>query len=168
MAGTWDCGKVHKREVSCIPLATKASTPLHNEQSGELKPSVLQLMDTHIQSAFAGRVQLRRSSATYNCAGMVFGSRRTWIDIDQTELILSEDGYHKLSGRGMLQKGDVVVYLDGQEAPAHVGVVYRIESPVTDRVIYVLSKWADKGEYIHLIDDVPATCGRAAQYWTER
>src|SRR5438552_4240440 len=54
---------------------------------------------------------IRSVTAVYNCVGMVFGVRRTWIDPDQIPMILEDDGYRHLPGLWDLARiGDVVIY----------------------------------------------------------
>jgi hypothetical protein len=85
----------------------------------------------------------------YNCVGMIFASRRAWIEIDHIYRLLREDGYRKIP-RGKIVEGDVVLYKYGGD-PAHVGVIMFIDRGLTN--IKVMSKWGEDAEFIHFIED---------------
>jgi hypothetical protein len=114
------------------------------------------------------RAQLRSWSELYNCMGLVFGSRRTHIDIVSLRFILKEDGYRRLSGPDEANLGDVVVYADS--VPRHVGIVARIDVNLARglRELFVISKWGEDGEYLHEVKDVPELYGSPIEYWTDR
>src|SRR5262245_49345096 len=58
------------------------------------------------------------SAHPYNCVGMIFSSRRAWIDILHIYQLLSEDGYREIKYDDV-ERGDVMVYeLDGE--PSHI------------------------------------------------
>lgn len=102
----------------------------------------------------------------YNCVGMIFSSRRAWIEIDHLHDILCKDGYAKISKEN-LDVGDVVVHT--RVKPEHVGLVTyvpRLESD--DKRIRVLSKWGADGEIEHFIDVVPEGFGKPSEYWSEK
>lgn len=111
---------------------------------------------------------LRSITAVYNCLGLPFAARRTCIEPDHTQMILTEDGYTKLPGADHAQIGDIVVYRHDSE-DAHVGVLIRIEDPLLmHRKLFVLSKWGAFGEYTHPIDAVPPLFGQPHEFWTDR
>lgn len=103
------------------------------------------------------------SSALYNCGGLVFGSRRVWIEPEEFLRILEDDGYELITDSP--SPGDIVLYgtsLD-PEGIAHVGVVHHApvaSSPQADHEILVRSKWGDAGEYVHEMRDVPEQFGQ--------
>ncbi len=111
-------------------------------------------------------------SATYNCMGMVFANRRTWIDTDHLQLILQEDNYRQTNVED-LQPGDVVVYRDELGYVKHVGLVSSIEVDLAnltedERKVTVLSQWGADGEYFHPVDEVNKLLGNPTEYWTDR
>jgi hypothetical protein len=112
----------------------------------------------------------RSASAGYNCAGMVFGARRTCIDADLVRWILHEDGYRMLPTADAAGQGDLVVYTQAAGTVTHVGVIVevRASSLASSVQIRVLSQWGRDGEYLHLLDDVPACYGRGREFWTDR
>ena len=151
-----------------IPLATRAGRRIDNERRMEHLPARLRAAAHMITSQCHG-AQPRTLSAQYNCMGMVFASRRVWVDITLIRRILEEDEYSRLAGPEALQVGDLVVYQrDG--ADAHVGMVIGSEviMPSGEPVVTVLSQFGADGEYLHPIEQVPFLCGRPSEFWTDR
>jgi len=115
------------------------------------------------------RAKLRSATSVYNCMGLVFGSRRTWIFPDQLTKILTDDEYKKLSGPEEVEIGDVVIYHDEEGRPNHIGVVTdKSFNAQLNPIITVTSQWGAAGEYIHPVDGAPEFYGRRVEYWTDR
>ena len=93
-------------------------------------------------------------NGVYNCAGLVWASRRTCIhDTEAYELILKEDDYRLLPEGERPRIGDLIVYRrkDNREI-LHVGSVAR----VAGWAVKVLSKLGPTaGEAFHDVSDVP-------------
>lgn len=157
------------RDPQAIPLATKLGTHITNERRRELAPDSLRA-SAELWASERPAARLRSISATYNCVGMVFASRRTWVDTDELEKILQEDGYHRVSGLDEIDTGDVLIYRGAKGEIGHIGVVLSSEPVVgtASWMVTVLSKWGAEGEYIHAPDHVPHFCGRPSEYWSER
>lgn len=113
--------------------------------------------------------ELRSITATYNCMGQVFASRRTYIDVEEVRRVLAEDGYSRLNSLADVEVGDVVVYCKNG-IPEHVGTIaYFTYTPLGHREVKVISKWGAEGEYIHSLRDVPLDlCGEPTEYWSDR
>lgn len=91
------------------------------------------------------------ASASYNCHGLTFASRRTGIaDAGVVRAILQEDDYIKVD-RSNLKVGDTVIYIDADGDITHSGIV--VEVP--DFGAKVLSKWGECHEVIHAMGDCP-------------
>ena len=107
------------------------------------------------------------SAHLYDCVGMVFANRRTWIDVQHLGAILSNDGYYRVQLEE-LTAGDVVVY-SRDNSYEHVGVVACVH-PSLGKIpnIRVLSKWGKDGEVEHGLMDVPFYLGEPTEYWSER
>ena len=90
--------------------------------------------------------------ASFNCHGLTFGARRTWIDGSiQIRKILEDDDYVQIPLQQVLP-GDIAIYTkDGQIE--HSGIVVeqweRLKQPK------ILSKWANLHEVIHNPLDCP-------------
>jgi hypothetical protein len=108
------------------------------------------------------------SGYPYSCVGMLFASRRAFVEIDHIYEILHHDGYRQLL-RNDVMRGDIVLYKNGAK-PSHVGLIIQAEllQHSTHLDILVLSKWGKDAEFIHRIEDVPDIYGQASEYWTER
>lgn len=156
----------YERDRRSIPLATKRGRHIPNVQRRERAPDSL-------RAAIAewGRLRpdaiFRTISNCYNCAGMAFAVRRTWIDTEHLGQIYEEDGY-RTSRVGEL--GDIVVYRDQKGDIQHVAIVIAVEIDLAtgNRSLMVLSKWGGDGEYVHPIDHVPESFGRVTEFWTDR
>ena len=113
--------------------------------------------------------KVRSLSSVYNCMGMVFASRRTWVDPEDLQTILEDDDYRQVD-RSELNPGDIVVYRNDRDEVTHVGIVYEVNvnpREVTWEVV-VLSQWGGDGEYFHLDEDVHQDLGKPTEYWTDR
>ena len=112
----------------------------------------------------------RSLSSMYNCMGMVFATRRTWVEPENLRMILEDDGYRKVLNESELQAGDVVVYRDDYGEVSHVGIVTEVRPNLAEatREVFVLSQWGQDGEYFHRADDVNPQLGKPSEYWTER
>ena len=80
-----------------IPLATREGNYIPNERAPERSPLELQA-SMRIWAGERPDAIFRSISATYNCIGMTFASRRTWVETEHVDMILREDGYRPLSG----------------------------------------------------------------------
>lgn len=115
------------------------------------------------------RRRLRSRSSEYNCVGLVFASRRTWVDTDEVARILVEDGYTRIP-LFEAEPGDVVVYRDSHGELVHVAVLHSRE-PNLERAtvaLNVLSQWGSDGEYFHEAGDVFERLGQPTEAWTDR
>ena len=102
--------------------------------------------------------------------GLLFASRRTWIDPESLGMILAEDEYRQLGGLHEAYVGDIVVYRDSEGDVAHVAVIIELE-PVIQTAswkVTVISKWGADGEYVHPLDELPDRLGSATEYWADR
>ena len=152
-----------------LSLATRKGNQIPNEQqpqasSREMQNAQSDILDRH------PRAHARSLSSIYNCMGMVFASRRTWIEPENLEMILIEDEYRQVNDLAQLERGDVVVYRDSQGDVSHVGIVAEpgLYTPDGKRQVLILSQWGQAGEYVHLVDDVSPWLGTPVEYWTDR
>jgi len=114
--------------------------------------------------------RVRSLSSVYNCMGMVFASRRTWIDPEHLYMILEDDDYRRVLHEGELVRGDLVIYRDEEGHVTHVGLVAEVRTNLREArwEVIVLSQWGEVGEYFHHIDDVEPNLGKPTEYWTDR
>lgn len=107
------------------------------------------------------------SDHMYNCVGMIFASRRAWIETEHLYELLRQDGYNKVHEREIVP-GDLVVYTNN-EVPTHVGLIMttlRGSSNLEDWII--LSKWGKEAEILHAVEVVPELYGKPTEFWSER
>jgi len=165
-------GRGGPSDIRSIPLATKLRTHIENEIP-EVEPApetVREMIAMFAQSHPLAKI--RSVTSMYNCMGMVFAARRTYINMDRLGLILREDGYERVAHENDVQIGDVVVYGDADN-PKHVGVVVAVDVQLEGsdnriRRLTVMSKWGEHPEYFHPLDQVPERYGRPIAFWTDR
>lgn len=114
------------------------------------------------------------SVGIYNCAGHVWGSRRTSIYDDSAyRLIISDDDYQKISVIDV-RPGDIVLYFDEEHREIyHVGMVVQLRDLIVGgntKVPWVLSKLGDSmGEVIHSAYDIHLpNYSPEPEFWSER
>src|SRR5262249_13330028 len=100
---------------------------------------------------FSGNHQLkmRSLSSEYNCLGLVFASRRTWVDEEMLHAILNDDGFRPIE-QANVKPGDLLVYEKDAEF-SHIGMVISHE-PIVEPAGWdtlILSQWGHDGEYLH-------------------
>lgn len=107
------------------------------------------------------------SDYMYNCVGMIFASRRAWIETNHLYELLRQDGYHKVTERDIV-RGDLVVYTN-DEVPTHVGLIMSIrrDGSHLDNLT-VLSKWGKDAEILHAVNVIPEMYGKPTEFWSER
>jgi hypothetical protein len=148
----------------------KAVATIPNELRMERPVAALRAAVDLIRELFP-EAKLRSITGTYNCAGLVIASRRTWVDPEHLVKILQDDGYRQLRGPEDAEAGDVVVYHDSDGEPCHVGIVMTknlIVAGESRDLLTVLSKWGADEEYVHDLTKLPLLLGRPVQYWTDR
>lgn len=151
-----------------LPLATRKGRQIPNDRRMEQPPARLRAA----KEMFERRPTVRARSLTgvYNCMGMVFASRRTWVEPEELQMVLEDDEYLRLAGPDQAVPGDVVVYRDAQGEVAHVGLVAQVITNLREGTqnIGVQSQWGADGEYFHRADDVSPLLGTPTEYWSDR
>jgi hypothetical protein len=165
-------GEGSEQDRKAIKLATKRGRWIKNVRRREMPPEQLRAAVEVVRGKFSA-LTLRSISATYNCYGMVFASRRTCI-VDGNEIlnILSDDEYLKVTDRRRVNVGDVVIY---RSAPAgeitHAGIVIEKRpraSAGADATFMILSQWGASGEWIHHEETVLPQLGSGREFYSER
>jgi uncharacterized protein YijF (DUF1287 family) len=96
---------------------------------------------------------------TFNCHGLTFGSRRTWIDRPaDIQKILDDDDYVEVDIKNV-KPGDIAIYRKNGEID-HSGIVVDF---VQNRP-RILSKWAFLHEVVHFPWDCPYNEGQVTYY----
>ena len=160
-----------------IAVQTTKGTNINNY----VAPDVGQLDINFYHGAILGKhpdwIHRKDATGTYNCAGMVWASRRTCLyRPEDWEIILHDDGYRLVATTEDAHIGDVVVYRSTADREIiHVARVCGRERVAfrgsTIAILYALSKWDNKcGEDVHKVDDVNLSGGTAyaIEIWTDR
>jgi hypothetical protein len=158
-----------------IVVQTNAGSPIRNY----VAPLVSQQDINFYHGALIGShprwANRKGAVGTYNCAGMVWASRRTSLTHPEDwERVLHEDGYRRLPTQSEAEIGDVVVYRSTEDQEIlHVARVCQRDALATGGtpIFRALSKWDQKsGEDIHSLDDVHLNGGApfAVEIWTDR
>jgi hypothetical protein len=99
----------------------------------------------------------------YNCHGLTFAARRTWIqDPKEINKIIEDDEYKKVSFNEVMA-GDVAIYFMNGDAE-HSGQVIHKES----YSVWILSKWGNCQEAIHLVGDYEYDASDVRYYRMEK
>ena len=159
-----------------LRLDTRIGQPIENEvASSSTKQSLAreQILATKFGANWKKRIG---PCGIYNCAGLVWASRRTAIyDIAEWDKIYQDDKYRELNGSELPMPGDLAIYSQSEVGYIHVGQVLFLEPgllPTGNPIPKILSKWDDvSGEYIHYPGDVPFQnqfTDFQLKYWTDR
>jgi hypothetical protein len=149
------------RQVAATASTTDAGRPV--PLYFRARPSdeaILKRGDAAVFSAgeYAARaIRLAPPSEDYNCHGWVFTGGRYWIQDEDVEPILQDNGYQPVAAP---RPGDLAVYRAsaGESAAGpvlHTGVV-RVADP--GQPVLVESKWGKSSRYLHQADAVPYAC----------
>ncbi|MBU0700928.1 PAAR domain-containing protein [bacterium] len=103
-----------------------------------------------------GKVQqVAPASDEYDCHGFTFTDGEGWINNNQVQNILDDNGYEQV-GHGQVQpvqSGDSVVYRDANGEITHTGIVRGVDGSGNPNRIE--SKWGSMPQYEHAPQDVP-------------
>lgn len=162
-------GEGTQTDPNHLSLATKKRTPIKNTQRKERLPEQLEAARAFAERLCPG-IKVRSLSATYNCVGLAFASRRTWVETDDIPMILLDDGYVQITERPELARGDVAIYRDKQGTISHIALVWSTTLCLRTGEITVecLSQWGADGEYFHSENNVPELLGKCCEFWSDR
>jgi hypothetical protein len=135
---------------SPIRLDTRCENQIDNEiDRRPIRVGDEILSDDYRKDYPGGRHRPTSSSRKYNCHGLTFASRRTWIaKALEVKKILEEDEYVLVNVQDVMP-GDIVVYSQNGDAE-HSGIVI-----ASGFVPVILSKWGPAHEVIHKVNDCP-------------
>jgi hypothetical protein len=155
-------------DKNALRLDTRQRHHIRNVKKLDRHPDALAAGVKIIEGAFNG-AKCVSATAVYNCAGLVFGSRRTWIDVEISEWILREDDFVRLPNSADWDVGDVVVYRNG-DAITHVARIRSIIRPIAcgEIQVIVVSAWGESGEYVHPWRVVNPLLGTPTEVWSQR
>jgi hypothetical protein len=158
-----------EKDANSVLLGTLRTRHIRNERRPEWKPADLREGVAICKKSFPDLIT-RSVTAIYNCVGMVFATRRTWVDTSLVYKLLADDGYERLTSIDDAQVGDVAVYKTSTGTVMHVGVFIEKNADV-QRARFsfrILSKWGPWAEFIHRPDEVFPAWGTLSEVWTDR
>ena len=138
-----------------IVVQTAAGREIENTQEMEIDEVELNKLPLFHQKYGPGLVVRTPPTGRYNCHGLTFASRRTWVFGDGNTLqhIIEDDRYSEVLPNDVLP-GDTVLYFDERGVPWHSGIV--VEVPKDPPIVpLVCSKWAHSAEFLHRVTQGP-------------
>jgi hypothetical protein len=106
---------------------------------------VLRVRDFERQYGFPCQHRPVKPSRKYNCHGLTFASRRTWIDSPaEIAKIIKEDEYEEVPFEKVMAGDIAIYYVDGDAE--HSGIVVSVNEL---KVPIILSKWGPYHEVVH-------------------
>ena len=150
-----------------LALQTREGNDIENFQNDfqELTPSILYQTKSMIKR-HAPRNTRSSPTPCYNCHGLTFASRRTWIDQSrEIQKILGEDKYIRINTKDTLP-GDIIVYYGADGDPEHSGIV--VSEPKELGIPMVVSKWGALPEFVHWANQCPYSFQKAKFYRIEK
>ena len=155
-----------------LKLHSKKFRQIRNEL-GEEKPKYWHELAHSIMVKNHPSLGLRTTTSVYNCLGLVFAARRTWVHetIENIEIILNDDEYRQIQQGEDIFPGDVLFYRHEDGSFAHVAIVLNahLDVPSAEWIsTLVISKWGKHGEYIHGPKDIPYYLGSPSEFYTDR
>ncbi len=155
-----------------LDLFTKRGNYIKNARKRERAPESMLAAKEYIERLCQKPIINRSLSSSYNCVGLVFASRRVWIERDQLPLIFSDDGYYLLDKKADIIPGDLIVYKKSKDSVdiEHIGIIIdRCDEIETATIkLKILSQFGFDGEYIHDEEVVPNNYGSYHEYYSER
>jgi hypothetical protein len=156
-------GMGEKNDPKRLELQTRKGWNIPNSPFLQRSPAEMKEA-FRIQKGAHPSLNVRSMRSHYDCVGLVFGSRRTVIDIDHVRRILEDDEYATIP-RWKAARGDLALYEDSS-GPAHIGIIWGIDTILNE--LMVLSQWGQDGEFFHSIDDVREDWRYSISIWTDR
>jgi hypothetical protein len=153
-----------------IRLSTKENHWIKNVRRIERTPEAMKVAEEYSHANTPG-IQTRSLASSYNCIGMVFGSRRTVIEPDQLEIIFKDDNYYEILEKSLLKVGDLITYQSDKDGEIdHVGIIVNIRDDLSsaERHLEILSQFGFDGEYFHDEYCIPPFYGKFVRYFSER
>jgi len=141
-------------------ILMKAQLALETRRKTQIQNEMNRAIPTHGMLALVAKYRREYPDAThrdvgpcstYNCHGLTFASRRTWLPgTGEIQRILEDDDYNRIEAKDA-GVGDVVVY-SLQGIIEHTGIIVEC-LPFNDKK--VLSKWGNLHEVVHKLADCP-------------
>lgn len=145
-------GQVPQKEIH---TQTAAGNDIPNAQMLEVDESEIRKLPLLLNKYGPKLTQRTDPTGIYNCHGLVFASRRTFISEGNfLPQILEDDHYQDIPSSEVLA-GDVILYFDDQSREvSHSGLVVETVETMPG-VPLVCSKWGANAEFLHWANNTP-------------
>jgi len=148
--------------MTMIRLQTASRNDIPNTQRSEIS-AFERNWAADLSARYAPATIRTEVSASYNCHGLTFASRRTRIEeFSSLALILKDDKYEEVSRKQALP-GDIVIYYDNNGDLTHSGLVVLNDPPLY--IPLICSKWGNGPELVHGLYNVPSVYGADHRFY---
>ena len=156
-------------DANAVLLGTRSSRHIPNQKRPEWHPDDLREALQMCLRDFP-MIEARSVTAIYNCVGMVFATRRTWVEPNLVPTLLSDDGYRPLNRLEDGQVGDVAIYRTADNDIEHIGLIAERREDLEAATVShrIMSKWGPWAEFLHEPDHVYSSYGELREIWTDR
>jgi hypothetical protein len=138
-----------------IIVQTRKGNNIENAQYFEVSYHDLNMGKKLEEQYRFGVTRRTEPSPIYNCHGMTFASRRTWIfETDDINLIIKDDQYIEITAADVLA-GDVILYFSDSNDIEHSGIVVIKPKNENLNIPVIISKWGIYCEFIHAANCCP-------------
>jgi hypothetical protein len=138
-----------------LALDTRQRRHIENRLSPQIPLKGMLDVAANNERLYSG-TRLVSPSSLYNCFGLVFAARRTWIfDAEAAWRSIKDDGYATVPFSPVhWEIGDIVLYCTETDNLTHVAIIVEVVPTEGDpkRSARVVSAWGNQGEYIHWIN----------------
>jgi hypothetical protein len=151
-------------EDTSISLSSRRDKPIANSQAWGLSAYEWHQLEVHAKYEGSGIRRVAPECPVYNCHGLTFGSRRTGVYEDNSQIfaILDDDGYVELNPREA-DTGDIVLYFDPEGLLSHSGIVISRGSEELGLPM-IWSKWGKGYEMVHFVNRCPYSAENVKYY----
>jgi hypothetical protein len=138
----------NRTNFTAIVVQTRLGHDIQNSQLHEVR-QVEENQFVQLKSRFRDVRYCTPINPTYNCHGMTFASKRTWVyQTSDIHTILNEDGYTEVKpSADAVMPGDILLYFAQDGDIEHSATV--LSWSKTDVSPLVLSKWGIFTEVVH-------------------
>ena len=141
-----------------LALATRRESDISNDfDDQDPLAEDVQLAISLRQKFPAATHRPTQATYAYNCHGLTFAARRTFIQSPaEVRRILDDDTYVRITEANDVLPGDIVIYVRDGEID-HSGIIIEVQRFEGMLVInpVILSKWGNCHEVIHRLKDCP-------------
>lgn len=146
-----------------IRLETSTGRGLDNHQNAQITHQVV-AWDRKMRKDYPNARPRTKVTVSYNCHGLTFASRRTWVYRNVSiKFVLQDDKYDEITEMQNVLPGDVAIYHSDSGDLNHSGIV--VAAGLPEVMPLICSKWANAGEFIHSLRECPSIYGPNVRFY---